>query len=182
MVVTSNPDKAREIGISLKGCAEVEHVNLEIPEYRDNDVGEIAKMKAEYAYQMIKKPLIVDDTAFSINALHGFPGPYAAYVQYTIGNLGILKLVAGLEDRSAYFETAIAYADHEGIRIFRGRVNGTIVPERGGEGFGYDPIFEWRNRTLAELSLEEKSRISHRARALASFAKWLEEGRGGPQA
>lgn len=151
------------------------NVSLEIPEYRHDDVAEIARRKAEYAYQVIKKPLIVDDTAFSIDALSGFPGPYAAYVQNTIGNGGILKLMDGLSDRGAHFETAIAYADQDGIRVFRGRIDGTIVSERGDEGFGYDPIFEWKGRTLAELSVEEKSGISHRARALVALREWLEQ-------
>jgi XTP/dITP diphosphohydrolase len=177
VVVTSNPHKAEEIGVYLEGCMEIEHVELEIPEYRNDDVGEIARKKGEFAYRIIQRPLIVDDTAFLIDALSGFPGPYAAYVQNTIGNSGILKLMAGVEDRNAHFETAIAYADREGVRTFRGRIDGTIVPERGDKGFGYDPIFEWEGRTLAELTVEEKSRISHRARALAAFRKWLEEGR-----
>ncbi|HEU17286.1 MAG TPA: RdgB/HAM1 family non-canonical purine NTP pyrophosphatase, partial [Methanolinea sp.] len=180
VVVTSNPHKAREIGIYLAGCMEVMHVNLEIPEYRDDDVAEIARRKAEYAYRVIKKPLIVDDTAFSIDALSGFPGPYAAYVQNTIGNGGILKLMDGISDRRAHFETAIAYADQDGVRVFKGRIDGTIVLERGDEGFGYDPIFEWQGRTLAELSVEEKSGISHRARALSALRNWFEEERTGP--
>lgn len=175
VVVTSNPHKAEEIGVYLEGCMEVEHVKLEVPEYRDDDVGEIARKKGEFAYRVVQRPLIVDDTAFSIDALSGFPGPYAAYVQNTIGNSGILKLMAGVQDRRAHFETAIAYADREGVRIFYGRIDGEIVPERGDFGFGYDPIFEWEGRTLAELTVAEKSRISHRARALAAFRKWLEE-------
>jgi len=167
------------MGVYLEGYMEVEHVRLEIPEYRDDDVGEIAKKKGEFAFRIIKRPLIVDDTAFSIDALNGFPGPYAAYVQNTIGNSGVLKLMSGIEDRNAHFETAIAYVDHQGVRIFRGRINGTIVPERGDEGFGYDPIFEWEGRTLAELPMKEKSRISHRARALSAFRKWIGEERAG---
>ncbi|HUU75304.1 MAG TPA: RdgB/HAM1 family non-canonical purine NTP pyrophosphatase [Methanoregulaceae archaeon] len=176
MVVTSNPDKAEEIGLYLKEYLEVEHIAMEIPEYRDDDVAEIAKKKGEYAYQVIQKPLIVDDTAFCIDTLHGFPGPYAAYVQKTLGNAGILKLMENQKDRNAYFETAIAFVNSKGIRVFRGRIEGIIVPERGSLGFGYDPIFEWEGRTLAELSTEEKSWISHRARALAAFKKWLKEG------
>ena len=115
----------------------------------------------------------MDDTAFSIRALQGFPGPYAAYVLRTIGNEGILKLMKGEPDRSANFETAIAYADRHGIRVFRGMIEGRIVNPRGTCGFGYDPIFEWEGKTLAELSVGEKSRISHRARALAAFREWL---------
>ncbi len=173
-VVTSNPHKAKEIAAFFEGIAEITHVPLECPEHRDDDVGEIARRKAEFAWEVIKEPLLVDDTAFCIRALKGFPGPYAAYVLRTLGNSGILKLLDGEPDRAAYFETAIAYADQAGIRVFRGRIDGRIVSGRGSGGFGYDPIFEWEGRTLAELPLEEKSRISHRARALLALRNWLE--------
>ena len=178
-VVTSNPYKAKEVAAFFHGDLEVEHVNLECPEFRHSDVGEIARGKARFAYGHLGRPLIVDDTAFSVKALKGFPGPYAAYVLDTIGNRGILRLLEGVEERRASFETAISYADGDGIRIFRGRIDGVItLSPRGREGFGYDPIFEVDGRTLAELSLEEKSRISHRARALQAFGEWWREERG----
>jgi XTP/dITP diphosphohydrolase len=174
-MVTSNPHKAAEIAAFFGSAVVVEHIRMEIPEYRHPDVGEIARQKAKYAYQALDRPLMVDDTAFCIRALRGFPGPYAAYVLDTIGNDGILKLMGGVFDRSAYFETAIACATGEGITVFRGRIDGVIVPPRGAGGFGYDPIFEVADgRTLAELSIGEKSRISHRARALTQVKRWLE--------
>ena len=119
-------------------------------------------------------PLMVDDTAFFIDALNGFPGPYAAYVLSTIGNTGILRLMEGARDRNARFTTAIAFADETGIFVFSGTISGRIIPEpRGSGGFGYDPIFEVDGKTLAEIPLEEKSAISHRARALTSFRDWF---------
>jgi XTP/dITP diphosphohydrolase len=175
-VVTSNPHKAREVAAFFQGEPEVEHVDLECPEFRHSNVGEIARGKAGFAFERLKRPLIVDDTSFSVEALKGFPGPYAAYVLDTIGYPGILRLLDGVNERGAFFETAIAYADEEGIRIFRGRIDGVITRSpRGREGFGYDPIFEVEGRTLAEISLEEKSGISHRARALGAFRDWWRE-------
>jgi XTP/dITP diphosphohydrolase len=177
-VVTSNSHKAREVAAFFSGELEVEHVKLECPEFRHSDVGEIARGKAQFAWEHLQRPLIVDDTAFSVKALKGFPGPYAAYVLDTLGYQGILMLLGGVEDRDAFFETAIAYADWEGIRVFRGRIDGVITRSpRGREGFGYDPVFEVEGRTLAELSLGEKSRISHRARALSAFREWWREER-----
>jgi len=173
-VVTSNANKAREVAAYFAGVLEVEHVPLECPEFRNDDVGEIAREKAAFAYRVLSRPLIVDDTGLFIDALRGFPGPYAAYVHDTIGNAGVLKLMESVRDRSAHFETAIAFAREDGIRIFRGILPGTIVPPRGEEGFGYDPIFEHGGQTLAEMPLAEKSRISHRARALQAFRAWVE--------
>ena len=173
-MVTSNANKAREAEAFFGGSVTINHVALDIPELRSDDVTTIARAKAQYAYDRFHRPLIVDDTAFSIDALNGFPGPYAAYVLSTIGNPGILKLMEGRENRSARFTTAIAFADESGIEVFPGTIEGKIIHgTRGTGGFGYDPIFEVEGRTLAEMPLEEKSVISHRARALASFRDWF---------
>lgn len=176
VVVTSNIHKAAEIADFFGGLVAITHVSMDIPEYRHDDVGEIAYRKAEYAFHALGCPLMVDDTAFSIEALGGFPGPYAAYVLSTLGNEGILRLLDGVPNRNAYFETAVAVALKTGIRVFRGRVDGVIVSPRGNAGFGYDPIFEVEGRTFAERDCAEKNRISHRARALALLKDWILEG------
>jgi len=173
-VVTSNPHKAAEIVAFFGPAFQLDHVSIEIPEYRHDDVGEIARKKAEHAFGIVKRPLLVDDTAFSVDALKGFPGPYAAYVLATIGNEGILKLLEGIPNRKAHFETAVAYATADGVEVFRGRIDGIIVQPRGTGGFGYDPIFETNGVTLSEISLAEKNRISHRSQALTMVKKWLE--------
>ena len=179
-MVTSNAHKAAEVAAYFGGMIDVDHITLEMPEHRSDDVAAIAGGKAEYAYRQLKRPLIVDDTAFCIDALHGFPGPYAAYVQDSIGNAGILKLMDGVVDRGARFITGIAYADEQGIRIFTGTIEGSIATgPRGEAGFGYDPIFETGGVTLAEIPIEVKSRISHRAKALAAFHDWFMAERAG---
>ncbi len=173
-MVTSNANKAAEVAAYFGGMLEVEHVALDVPEHRSDDIGEIAREKARYAFGMLNTPLIVDDTGFFIDALKGFPGPYAAYVLNSIGNAGILKLMEGMPDRRARFTTGIAYADETGIRAFTGKIEGTITTSpRGAGGFGYDSIFEVGTKTLAEISIDEKSRISHRARALSAFHDWF---------
>jgi len=149
-------------------------VPLDIPELRSEDIEKISRQKARYAYDLLHKPLIVDDTSFSIDALNGFPGPYAAYVLQSLGNQGILKIMKGVENRHAHFTTVISFADERGIRSFSGIIHGTVIDAmKGAGGFGYDPIFEIEGRTLAELSVEEKNRISHRALALAAFREWF---------
>jgi XTP/dITP diphosphohydrolase len=173
-LVSSNADKAREVAEFFGSSLEVSHVSLDIPELRSDDVNEIARKKAEYAFNCLRTPLIVDDTSFSIDHLNGFPGPYAAYVLHTIGNAGILKIMKDEKDRNAHFTTAIGFADIEGIKVFSGTIHGRIITTaRGTGGFGYDSIFEMNGRTLAELPIEEKSRISHRARALFAFRDWI---------
>ncbi|MBQ3718174.1 MAG: XTP/dITP diphosphatase [Methanomicrobium sp.] len=177
-VVTGNENKAREVAAFFEGICSVDHINMDLTEIQSDDIGQIAHFKAHEAYELLKKPVIVDDTGFFINAFKGFPGAYSAYVLDTIGISGILSLLAGLPDRNGTFVTAIAYADSEGIQVFEGEVKGKItkVP-RGSNGFGYDPIFEYEGRTFAEIGLKEKSMISHRARALTEFKKWYVQNR-----
>lgn len=180
-MVTSNANKAREVAAFFDGAVDVSHITLDIPELRSDDVQAIAREKARYAYDRIHCPLIVDDTAFSINALNGFPGPYAAYVLGTIGNTGVLRLMDGIQDRTARFTTAIAFADDSGIKVFSGTIEGRIIHgPRGTGGFGYDPIFEVGDKTLAEIPLEEKCAISHRAKALSAFSTWFVDHTTGP--
>jgi len=176
--VTSNEHKAREAAGILEGIADVEHIGLECPEIRDESVANVARGKASYAYATLGRPVICDDTGFFVSGLNGFPGSCAAYVQKTIGNMGILRLLEGNPDRRAWFETAIAYADEEGVRVFVGRVDGIVVDPRGTGGFGYDPIFAVDGKTLAEMSPDEKNRLSHRYRGLSAFRDWFAERMG----
>jgi len=173
-VVTGNPGKAKEVAAFFGDKVDVVHVKLDLPEYRDNDVGKIATLKAEAAYEAVGGPVIVDDTGFYISALNGFPGAYAAYVLDTIGMEGILKLMSGVSERDAYFETAIAYKSGDIVRLFKGRVDGVITESGRGEyGFGYDPIFEVDGKTFAEIPIEKKSEVSHRGLALLAFSEWF---------
>ena len=174
-VVTGNAGKAAEIAAFFGGRIDVDHISLDIPEHRSNDIAEIAAGKARYAFTHLNIPVIVDDTGLFIDALEGFPGPYSAYVLNTIGNAGILKLMKGNSCRNARFTTGIAYADEQEIRVFTGILEGMIATApRGTSGFGYDPIFETETgKTLAEISLEEKGRISHRGQALSNFHDWF---------
>lgn len=172
-VVTSNPNKAAEVAAFFAGITAVTHVAFEAAEPQSDSIAEIARAKAAQAYAALQRPLIIDDTGFFIEELNGFPGAYAAYVQDTIGNSGVLRLMKGVANRRAYFSTVIAYADESGIRTFEGRVGGEITEAPRGEGgFGYDPIFSVGEKTLSEMSMKEKNMISHRARALAKFRAW----------
>ena len=105
------------------------------------------------------------------------PGPYSSYVYRKIGKEGILKLLEGCDNRRARFKSVVVFSSPDSeIKYFRGVVEGKISRTvRGESGFGFDPIFEpdeLSGRTFGELSIEEKNEISHRSRALRSFAEW----------
>ncbi len=174
--ITSNESKYREARkIGEKYGVNVGWIQLEYLEPQGNDLREIAKLSAEMLTKKMDSPFFIEDSGLFIKALNGFPGPYSSYVFKTIGNEGIIKLMDGIEDRTAFFMAIIAYWDGNKIKLFEGKVEGKIANEiRGTGGFGYDPIFEYEGRTFAEMG-DEKNEYSHRRRALESFFKWLSE-------
>jgi XTP/dITP diphosphohydrolase len=148
-------------------------------EIQSDSLKEIAATSAVNAFRQAHLPLIVEDAGLFIEALNGFPGPYAAYVYKTIGNQGLLKLMNGNENRQATFKSAIAYCDSaDGKTVcFEGQVSGTITTaERVTDqsAFGFDPIFQpaGTGKTFAEMGIKEKNGFSHRAHALRIFAQW----------
>ncbi|MEM2970829.1 MAG: XTP/dITP diphosphatase [Candidatus Bathyarchaeia archaeon] len=148
-------------------------------EIQSENLEEIAKASVLDAFKKCNLPIIVEDAGLFIEALKGFPGPYASYVYKSIGNEGVLKLMENVENRNAKFQSVIAYYSQELKEplIFKGEVSGRITREkrRGNEGFGFDPIFEplgGEGKTFAEMTVKEKNRFSHRAKALKKFAEW----------
>jgi len=151
-----------------------------------NTLEENAYLKALHYFKKYRMPVISDDSGLFIEALNGEPGIYSA--RYSGENAtyktNCEKVIKKLEDennRNAYFACVICYIDEEGItRYFEGRVNGTITEHYLGEkGFGYDPIFfvEEMNKTMFQMTSEEKNSISHRKRGLEKFANYLREKR-----
>jgi XTP/dITP diphosphohydrolase len=175
LFITSNKGKAEEARDFLsKLNIEIVQLNLKYPEIQSNSLEEIARQGAEYCYSKLKKPLFVEDSGLFIKALNGFPGPYSSYVFKTIGNSGLLRLMQGIEKREAYFKSVVAYHDGGEIKIFSGIARGRIGYEvKGSFGFGFDPVFLYGAKTFAELSIEEKNKVSHRSKSLSKLARWL---------
>jgi XTP/dITP diphosphohydrolase len=151
-------------------------------EIQSASLSEIAQASAIDAFTRCHLPLIVEDAGLFVNALKGFPGPYAAYAYKTIGNAGLLKLMENVEDRKATFQSVIAYYDgHAAPVCFEGEAAGKITTEErrgnGKSGFGFDPIFQPAGsaKTFAEMTVEEKNGFSHRAKAVRNFAEWYQK-------
>ncbi|APW97673.1 non-canonical purine NTP pyrophosphatase [Halobiforma lacisalsi AJ5] len=172
--VTGNEGKAREAQAYLDGITAVNRVEYDYTEIQSDSLAEIATRGARESFEELPgtEPVLVGDTGLFVDALGGFPGPYSAYVEDTVGVERLWRLVSEEENRRARFRTVLGYADGDRTETFTGELAGTIVSPRGEGGFGYDPIFEYNGQTLAEMSLEEKNAISHRGRALATFADW----------
>ncbi len=176
VLLTSNKHKVRELRPLLTEYGvPFETVPVKKFEIRSDSVVEIARTAAVHAFEQLGRPIVVDDTALFIDALNGFPRTYPAFVLQTIGVDGVLRLMDGIEDRSARFVTAVGFADDGVVETFVGEMRGHISDRPiGSGGFGYDPIFvpEGEDRTYAQLSLSEKTRISHRTRAFREFLTW----------
>lgn len=172
---TTNEDKVAEARSHLRGVTDVEQYDYDYLEIQSDDLVPIAERGARESFdaQDGDDPVIVDDTGLFIRGLDGFPGPYAAYVEHTLGVERVWEVASDLEDRRAVFRCIIGYADEDGVETFEGTVRGTLVAPRGEGGFGYDPIFAYDGTTFAEMSTEEKNAFSHRARALTKLADWL---------
>ncbi len=152
-------------------------------EIQSESLEEIAKSSVLEAFQRYKLPLAVEDSGLFVEALKGFPGPYAAYVYRTLGNEGILRLMKKLDNRKAKFKSVIAYFS-KGLKspvCFEGAVNGEIARKERisaqNEGFGFDPIFkpDDTDKTFAEMSIIEKCKRSHRAAAFRKFGEWYKQ-------
>ena len=153
----------------------------DIPE-KGQTLEDNALIKAQYIYNKYNVDCFADDTGLEVDALGGAPGVYSA--RYAGGpghdsNANMTKLLHELENnnnRRARFRTVIALIINGKTKTFDGIVNGEIITQRrGGEGFGYDPIFqpEGHNKTFAEMGADVKNQISHRARAVQKLAEYL---------
>ena len=184
---TNNAHKLEEIReilgekfhiVSLKelGCQE------DIPEEQDTLEGN-ALQKARYIRDKYKVNCFADDTGLEIEALGGEPGVYSARYagdgHDSEANMRkVLDKMSGETNRRARFRTVIALLLDEQEHLFEGEVRGEILRERHGEGgFGYDPIFrpEGFTQSFAEMSLEDKNKISHRGQATEALRKFLNE-------
>ncbi len=181
--ITGNEHKVKEAkGIFQKFGIKLEHIDLGYPEIQGN-LEDVARFGAEYAASKLKGPVIVEDAGLFIKALKWFPGTYSSYVQETLGNENILKLMKNVEDRYAEFRSVVGYCTPKSEpEIFLGAVKGHIsYEERGNHGFAYDPLFipEGYKKTFGELTRDEKNEFSHRRRSLEKFASWLNESADG---
>lgn len=186
VIATSNQHKLKEIENIFKSTVIKEILPM------PSDIGEIIEngttfienslIKAKAVYNYTKLPSLADDSGICVNALNGEPGIYSA--RYGGENLGykekmqlILDKLKNKDDRSAYFITsAVCVLDDNYYIALEGRVNGKIIESpRGFDGFGYDPIFQpdGYNVTYAEMSLEEKNSMSHRALAMNKMKEIL---------
>ena len=173
---TINKDKLKEASEILK--RRIIGIPGDVEEIQSMDLEKVATQKATGYYQVLKKPLFVEDVALSFSALKGLPGAYINDFSKVLGNDGLIELLKNKKDRKAVASTVIAYIPEAGkVYKFKGVVKGTIAKKpRGDNGFGWDAIFipNGEKRTFAEMTLKEKNKYSMRKKALEKFSNWIE--------
>ncbi len=180
---TNNHNKLKEVksklNIDILGLADIQCT--EDIEETGKTFQENALIKAQYVLDKYGFDCFADDSGLEVEALNGAPGVYSARYAGEHGNAEanmnkLLENLKGVDNRKARFVTVICLINKENSLYFRGEINGTIINEkRGNDGFGYDPIFvpDGFNRTFAEMTLEEKNKMSHRALALEKMTQHL---------
>ncbi|MBK9329120.1 MAG: RdgB/HAM1 family non-canonical purine NTP pyrophosphatase [Sphingobacteriales bacterium] len=181
---TNNSNKIREIEALLKGkyqLKKLEEIGCleELPETHET-IGENSAEKAEYVYRHYQVNCFAEDTGLEVEALNGEPGVYSARYAGEERDAGknmdkLLKEMDGVENRTAQFKTVVTLILDGKHYQFTGILKGEIgLEKRGLYGFGYDPVFVLDDgRTLAEVMLDEKSRISHRGKATQQLIDFL---------
>jgi len=167
--ISSNKGKIEEIKrIMEKFGISLTYKKMELPESTSTNQNEVAKQKVRLAVEIMKQPVVVEDTGMYFEAYDNFPGPFPKFVFEGIGYEGIFKLLKN-KSKKAYFRT---------IAVFEGICKGKIVTDIRGEPIKelpYDNIFipEGDTRTFSEMTKKEKERYSHRAKAFRKLAEWL---------
>jgi XTP/dITP diphosphohydrolase len=184
---TNNPNKVAEVQKMLSNTIELlslKDINCfdEIEETESTLEGN-AKLKAAYITQKFKYNCFADDTGLEVESLNGKPGVYSARFAGEPSNSEnnmekLLSVLKDLENRKAQFRTSICLNLDGKKFLFEGVCKGEILKEKQGEkGFGYDPIFkpEGFNRSFAEMTSQEKNKISHRGIAMQKLVSFLDE-------
>ncbi len=162
--------------VTPRECGVTEDIPEEQPTLEGN-----ASQKSHYLKERTGLDCFADDTGLEVEALDGAPGVRSARYagdahDFIANNILLLKNLEGVENRRARFRTVISLLLGGEEHLFEGIVEGCIIEtRRGGEGFGYDPLFiaDGFDRTFAEMTLEEKNSVSHRARAVRKLAAYL---------
>lgn len=185
--VTNNLHKLQEIRKMLSDKIDILSLadlacHDEIEETADTLEGN-ALIKARYVYDKYQISCFADDSGLLVDALNGEPGVYSARYSGkdhdSFKNISkLLSKLNGIEEerRTARFQTVIAFIDSKGEHLFNGEILGKITTEcRGEGGFGYDSVFvpDGYSKTFAEMTFEDKNKISHRAKAVNKFITYI---------
>lgn len=190
LAATNNAHKLAEIKAKLEPLGirvfSLQEKNIScIPEETGSTFRDNALAKARAIHALAAMPVLADDSGLTVEALHGAPGVWSAryageHADDAANNARLLSELADVPPgrRQAAFVCALAFIDDRGEEVFEGHCPGEILTHPVGEnGFGYDPLFFLPKigLSMAELPMEKKNTLSHRARALCLFAEFAKK-------
>lgn len=171
--VTGRPEKALE---AQRLGFRFERIALDLAEIQALNPSEIVEAKARDAYARVGRPVLVEDSGLAIRAWRGFPGALVRWLEKSAGLDAMARMLDAFPDRSAVAICVVAHFDGSRITAGRGELSGSIAAApRGAGGFGWDSLFipAGADRTFAEMTGEEKDRVSHRRLAWEALARAL---------
>lgn len=155
-----------------------EHHKIDLDEIQSMNSIEIVEHKVKQAFDIIGKPVLVEDQALMMNALGGLPGPFVKFfIEAEGGAEKMCRMLDGFDDRTAYATATFGYFDGENMKFFTGKLDGVIAQSpRGTGGYGWDKIFEpvgYKGKTRAELSPEDDIKSYNQIRDFESLRLFL---------
>jgi len=172
--ITGNEHKARYVAQWLG--RDVPHRKIDLDEIQTLDLRALVTHKAQQAYALLKKPVLVEDAQLRFGALGNLPGPFIKYFVEELGPEGICRMLNAFDDRSAHGSICYALYDGTDILFFEGEMHGQIADApRGTGGFGFDPTFinDGYTQTRAEMSEEDYAKTSYRKMALDKLKAYV---------
>ena len=175
VLVTGNAGKVAEARLAVG--PDLEAVEVDLPEIQSLDYLEVLRAKADEAWRRVGRPLVVEEAGLDLAALNGFPGPLVKWMLEAVGAEGLARNAAALGETRAASRCFLLYKDGDREIVAEGRTEGTLIlPGRGTNGFGWDPVFlpDGSDLTFAELTGAGKSAVSHRGKAWRMLARVLD--------
>jgi non-canonical purine NTP pyrophosphatase (RdgB/HAM1 family) len=176
VLITGNQHKADHLRRWLD--MPVEHHKVDLDEIQSLDARKVVEHKVRQAYEIMQKPVLVEDVSFVFEAMGHLPGPLIKWFLEDLGVLGLCKLADGLEHRRANISIVYAYYDGSAIEYFESGMKGSVSSKpRGTNGFGWNAVFipEGSDKTYAEMTDEEVRPLSIRAQAIERLRLFLEQ-------
>ena len=173
--ITGNQNKADFLAKRLGHP--VKHHKLDLDELQSLDLHAVVEHKARLAYDILKKPVLVEDAGLIFTDMGRLPGTFTKWFIEDLGYDGLLRMANSLPTQEAYCKVCYAIYDGKDIKMFDGEMRGRIAPEaRGSGGFGFDPIFinEGYDITRAEMDEEAYAKTSYRTVAMTKLKRYLD--------
>ncbi|HEY7019629.1 MAG TPA: non-canonical purine NTP pyrophosphatase [Ktedonobacterales bacterium] len=172
---TTNFGKLQEVRAMLP--FEVTHLPIHLPEIQALDVDEVVRAKAEWGYEHVGVPVLVEDTGLAFTAWNGLPGALIRWFMESVGSKGLCRMLSGEDDRGAVAKCVFDLFDGHEHRLFSGLVQGTIaLAPRGQNGFGWYDILipNGHTVTFAEMPVGQRHTLTMRKLAVDQLRMFLE--------